>query len=214
MKMALLEELVPQLARAIAPGCEVVLHDARTRPATIRAIGNAHVTGRGVGDFMTLIAIDDVEEATVTEPLYNYISPTPSGARARVSVLPIRHEGEIIGWIAVNFLVEDLLTAQQAISFLVQSEHPGQRIRETFLANRSPAAAFDECLGAFGRAASQLGRAERIALVGQLRERGVFALRGAVDDVAQRMGVSRTTIYNYLALVEGEGSTGPEAAKT
>ncbi len=32
----------------------------------------------------------------------------------------------------------------------------------------------------------------------ELKERGVFITRGAVDEVASMLGVSRTAIYNYL----------------
>lgn len=31
-----------------------------------------------------------------------------------------------------------------------------------------------------------------------LQERGAFSLRGSVEDVADRLGVSRFTVYNYL----------------
>jgi predicted transcriptional regulator YheO len=33
----------------------------------------------------------------------------------------------------------------------------------------------------------------------------VFQLRNAVDDVADAMGVSRATIYNYLQAARGDG---------
>jgi predicted transcriptional regulator YheO len=35
-----------------------------------------------------------------------------------------------------------------------------------------------------------------------LDERGAFLLRGAVDDMARIMGVSRITIYNYLNAID------------
>jgi hypothetical protein len=44
----------------------------------------------------------------------------------------------------------------------------------------------------------QLSRKEKQAAVRMLDERGAFLLRGAVEDVAAMMGVSRITIYNYL----------------
>ncbi|MGI9606766.1 MAG: helix-turn-helix domain-containing protein [Acidimicrobiales bacterium] len=53
-------------------------------------------------------------------------------------------------------------------------------------------------------------RAEKQAAVRLLDERGAFLLRGAVDDIATVMGVSRITIYNYLNAIEpadGEGTT-------
>ncbi|MFN8051778.1 MAG: helix-turn-helix domain-containing protein [Acidimicrobiales bacterium] len=43
------------------------------------------------------------------------------------------------------------------------------------------------------------GKQQAIAI---LHERGAFTLRRSVDDVAEAMGVSRITIYNYLNALE------------
>ncbi len=43
-----------------------------------------------------------------------------------------------------------------------------------------------------------LSREEKQLAVRMLDERGAFILRRAVEDVADAMGVSRITIYNYL----------------
>jgi hypothetical protein len=43
-----------------------------------------------------------------------------------------------------------------------------------------------------------LGREDKQRAIRLLDERGAFTLRRAVEDVADAMGVSRITIYNYL----------------
>lgn len=43
-----------------------------------------------------------------------------------------------------------------------------------------------------------LSRAEKQRAIRLLDERGAFILRRAVEDVADAMGVSRITVYNYL----------------
>jgi hypothetical protein len=43
-----------------------------------------------------------------------------------------------------------------------------------------------------------LGRADKQRAIRLLDERGAFTLRRAVEDVADAMGVSRITVYNYL----------------
>jgi hypothetical protein len=45
---------------------------------------------------------------------------------------------------------------------------------------------------------TDLNREEKQQVVRALNDRGAFALRGAVEEVADLMGVSRITIYNYL----------------
>jgi len=49
-----------------------------------------------------------------------------------------------------------------------------------------------------GAALPDMSRAEKQAAVRRLDEHGAFLLRGAVDDIAQLMGVSRVTLYTYL----------------
>jgi hypothetical protein len=44
----------------------------------------------------------------------------------------------------------------------------------------------------------QLQREDKQLAVRLLHERGAFVLRKAVDDIADRMNVSRITVYNYL----------------
>ena len=58
-----------------------------------------------------------------------------------------------------------------------------------------------------GETAADWDRSQKQRVVRMLDERGAFLLRGAVDDIAQIMGVSRITIYNYLNAIE-TGSDG------
>jgi predicted transcriptional regulator YheO len=56
----------------------------------------------------------------------------------------------------------------------------------------------DEYLHECGRPVALMVKAERLELVRRLRDRGAFGMRGAVTDVASKLGVSRTAVYNYL----------------
>lgn len=65
-----------------------------------------------------------------------------------------------------------------------------------------------------GRPVAEMTRAEKQEVVAFLSERGVFMIRKAVEDVAERLGVTRFTVYNYLerlppasATMVGEGSS-------
>lgn len=49
-----------------------------------------------------------------------------------------------------------------------------------------------------GRPLAEMARDEKQTAVRRLDEQGAFLLRGAVDDVAGMMGVSRVTLYTYL----------------
>jgi len=202
-----LEDLVPQLARAIGPLCEVVLHQNTSRPPTIRAIGNGHVTNRSVGDLMTQILVNGDDDTNRSSPLFNYVSTMPDRRHIRVSVIPIRHSGEIIGYFAVNFLVHDLEQAIQALSILTRPEPHAETIVENFISPRqviSQTAA--EYLRSKGRTIAMLSKNERIDIVSHLKSRGVFRMRGAVEEVASLLQISRTAVYNYLSVSDRKRS--------
>lgn len=59
-----------------------------------------------------------------------------------------------------------------------------------------------------GAELADMKRADKQAAVRRLDERGAFLLRGAVDDVANRMGVSRVTLYTYLNAIRPEEDAG------
>lgn len=202
-KLRFLEDLVPSLARAIGPLCEVVLHENTTNPPTIRAIGNGHITNRSKGDLMTQIIIDGEDKTKMEAPLFNYGSIMPDGRKLRVSLIPLKDRGEVIGYISVNFLVHDLAIAMQALSVLTSPEPHDEAIKENFI---SPKQLVNDVANgyvhALGRPIRLLDKRERIEFLRQLKGRGVFSMRGATTEVAQLLGVSRTAIYNYLSELE------------
>lgn len=58
--------------------------------------------------------------------------------------------------------------------------------------------------GELGGRLAELGRVQKQVAVRLLDERGAFRLRRSINEVADVMGVSRITIYNYLNSIRGE----------
>ena len=56
-----------------------------------------------------------------------------------------------------------------------------------------------------GDALPALDRTGKQHAIRLLDQRGAFTLRGAVEDVADAMGVSRITVYNYLHAIHRAG---------
>jgi predicted transcriptional regulator YheO len=56
----------------------------------------------------------------------------------------------------------------------------------------------EENLNDRGRPAHLLTRAERIELRRRLKERGALNMRGAVEQIAASLNVSRAAVHNYL----------------
>lgn len=70
------------------------------------------------------------------------------------------------------------------------------------------AGALDRLLATIAREVGplhELDREGKQRVVRRLEELGAFTLRKAAEDVADALGVSRFTIYNYLTAVGGNG---------
>lgn len=83
-------------------------------------------------------------------------------------------------------------------------ERSGRTI--AYVRNAELHSALDRMIGAVERDAgarlSEMDRAEKQVAIRVLDEQGAFLLRGAVDQVARSMGVSRVTLYSYLNALE------------
>ncbi len=55
-----------------------------------------------------------------------------------------------------------------------------------------------------GRPCAEMDRSQKQDAVALLNERGAFTLRKSVEDVAEALGVSRFTVYNYLERAEAD----------
>ena len=51
---------------------------------------------------------------------------------------------------------------------------------------------------------SALSREERIAKIRFMDTRGIFQLKGSIEQVAERLGVNKVTVYSYLDEVRGK----------
>jgi predicted transcriptional regulator YheO len=60
-----------------------------------------------------------------------------------------------------------------------------------------------------GAPLGQLERENKQRAVRLLEDRGAFVLRRSVEDVADALGVSRITVYNYLNAMRDEPATRP-----
>jgi predicted transcriptional regulator YheO len=59
-------------------------------------------------------------------------------------------------------------------------------------------------IGSQGVAVELMQKTHKMAVIRQAQEQGFFMMRDAVDTIAQRLGISRFTVYNYLKEIEQE----------
>lgn len=182
------------IAALLAPQAEVVVHDLRND--RVAGIWNAF-SKRKVGDPSHLG--DDPELIGEKDVYGPYEKAAPDGGRLKSISAVLKDEtGRRIGLLCINFDLAIFDKAMALIGAFTESQQPrpepifAQDWREqinlgirAFLQERQ-------------LTLKALDRADRVALVGALDARNLFATRNAAQHVAQALGVSRATIYNLL----------------
>jgi predicted transcriptional regulator YheO len=106
--------MVPDLARALGPDHEVVLHDLRLTPNSIVAIGG-NLTGRSVGGPTTNLLLQLVHQGR-TDNVLRYQTRSANGRILRSSTLFIRDpDGRPVGCLCINTDITEWLGAQALV---------------------------------------------------------------------------------------------------
>jgi len=204
-----LKLVVDGIAATFGSRCEVVLHDLSDLDRSIVKITNGHVTGRTVGGSITDQGLKFLKSDSQEDLLINYASTTKDGRLLKSSTIVFRDDSrKPIAAICINFDVTDILNFNAAIQdiFMVSEEGEGKRPVETFETDIGSTLneIADRIIRKTGKAISSMGRGDKIEIVRQLEDQGVFLIKGAVKFIAKKLNVSKFTIYNYLDQVRTE----------
>ncbi|MER6734538.1 helix-turn-helix transcriptional regulator [Streptomyces puniciscabiei] len=194
------EKIAVALGRMFPGLCEVVLHDLRDPEHAIRAIEN-NLSGRRVGDSATELGLARIADPDYPSVIQNYPNQFPDGRPAKSTSIGIRNAaGEYIAALCLNLDVSVLSPVTLALSNLVATdtehrEQPLETLRDRTARELRQAVE----ARAAERAATprSLSREDKKALVRQLQRDGYFDSRDAAQTIADLLGVSRATVYNY-----------------
>lgn len=195
-----MEKVAVALGRMFPGLCEVVLHDLRDPQHAIRAIEN-NLSGRRIGDSATELGLARIADPQYPSVIQNYPNRFPDGRPAKSTSIGIRNgAGEYIAALCLNLDVSVLSPVTLALSNLVatDTEHRDQAL-ETLRDrnNRELRRAVEARAAERGGTPRSLGREDKRTLVRQLHQDGYFDSRDAAQAIADLLGVSRATVYNY-----------------
>ncbi|MEU2775170.1 PAS domain-containing protein [Streptomyces sp. NPDC007162] len=200
--IAALAPVVDGIVATFGSFCEVVIHDFRRPERSVVAIAGS-VTGRGVGGSMSEIGMKLLAAGDEAGDELNYLTRTRDGKLVKSSTMVLRDSaGTVFGALCVNLDVTVVNQMHALVGGLAGVDAvPGTAPTTTF--GDDITAVLDSVVDARqlrqNKPWHQLSRAERIELFQDLDRQGVFAVRGAVQQVATRLGISRASAYNYLA---------------
>ncbi|MFI7013947.1 transcriptional regulator [Streptomyces sp. NPDC050164] len=200
--LAALTPVVEGIAATFGPVCEVVLHDYRNQEKSVVAVAGS-VTGRTVGGAMSEIGMRVLARGDEATDELNYVTRTRNGALVKSSTMVLRDStGAVFGALCVNVDVSTVSQVHDLLGALAGRGAAPAELPTTTFGNDIDSvvdALVDAHQSKQRGSWAELDRAERLELFGGLDTRGVFAVRGAVEQVAARLGISRASAYNYLS---------------
>ena len=180
------------IAGTFGQDCEVVVHDLEDPERSVIYVANGTVTGRKKGQsFDHLVKNVLLNNRYQDDRVINYTFHA-GGKTIRSSSALIRDEkNAVIGMLCINYD----LTGCQALK---------KRI-DAFLAAEVMEVIDALILKIIGDVnVRELPRNRLVELVKFMDDKGIFLVKGAMDKVAELMGVSRVTIYSYLDEAKGK----------
>ncbi|MEW2256575.1 PAS domain-containing protein [Streptomyces sp. NPDC047869] len=194
------EKIAVALGRMFPGLCEVVLHDLRDPRHAIRAIEN-NLSGRRTGDSATELGLARIADPEYPSVIQNYPNRFPDGRPAKSTSIGIRNSaGDYIAALCLNLDVSVLSPVTLALANLVATgtEHREQPLETLRDRNARALRRAVEALAAErGGTPRSLSRDAKKALVRHLHAEGYFDSRDAARTIADLLGVSRATVYNY-----------------
>ncbi len=191
--------------------CEVLIHDLSDLSHSICYMVNNHITNRQVGGSITNYALELLQkkEYLNKDSVTNYTGTTKDGKKIlRSSTYFIKDDAQtVIGLLCVNIDITDVLRMQDCVSDLLMLNQPlnsdgGGKVKspERFdgLVDDIVQEIIDKVTLESGLKLIDSTIAEKRILIGKMETKGVFKFKGAVNTVANVLGVSTQTIYRYL----------------
>lgn len=219
------EDVMKLLAAFSGPNCEVVLHDLSDPVHSVVRVENGEVTGRAVGqglrhlvpNLLRMPRTDDGGLSSESPNLLPVYWLRSRGRLIRALSLLIRDDaGEVVGVLCINQDVTNVSAAAAQLASAVSRNTEAKDLQKDSDIElegsvlKTVYAMIDrmtERVRAGRSSSAVLTREERLPLVRFMDTRGVFLVKGALDYAAERLGVSKVTLYSDLDLLRRESES-------
>ena len=200
--LAFLKNEARGIAAMFGPNCETLVHDM-TRPGhPILAIYNGTVTGRDVGSTADIFGdIGDYDESVYFKKDYtNQLVLSRDGRTLKSSTFNVVGEDYHFA-LGINMDITHMVRATQMLSEM--SATSGE-LQQTLMqdARSQLEELLRECVSAVGKEPEAMKKTDRMRIIRMLYKRRAFTYQKSVAIVAERLNVSRYTVYKYMHELE------------
>lgn len=197
------EAVVDGLAMLIGSHCEIVLHSLQDLKCSAIRIANGEHTGRKIGSPITDLALRMLHDMTGADSSVSrcYFTRAKSGVLMKSVTTAIRNrEQRVIGLLCINMNLD--VPFSQIISTFMPPETQDQEAPSSVnfassvedLVMQTLEFTIEEVN--IDRTVSNNAKNRQIVL--NLYEKGIFDIKDAINQVADRLNISKHTVYLYI----------------
>lgn len=202
------------LHRTLGSEYEIILHDFQDGDYSIAYLANGHISGRSLDNPLKDETFRFIADKTVYENDYIVSNKgvTSKGKVIRSSTLFIKdNNNELTGMLCINFDGSKYVNLAKRILQLTHMENASieSEYLHTFEFKEGIPSSISEVtesivgdtLDFADIPIDRLNQEEKMSIVKQLNDKGIFMLKGAVSEVAEKLEVSEATLYRYIRAV-------------
>lgn len=199
--------LVDAITETFGKNCEVVLHDFSKPQKSIIKIANGHVTGRDVGGPATDLILSLLErKESKIDSLIGYSTKTKKGAELKSTTIFIKNnKNKIVGALCINIDITPYISIKNVFEELCclsnRVNRKGEKeVPEKFESNVDNLINefLEKSIKKIGKPVVHMTKEDNLQIMRDLKEKGLFLIKGAAKKVSKELNVSLATIYKYL----------------
>lgn len=216
--------LMSFISKAIGPDFEISLIDTKDGKNRIIAMEYGNISGRHVGEEISPLLKKSIEnkEYETTDYIANRTTYAKSGKPLRTSVFFIKDEdNNLEGIMCINFDDSRYEELGKKIMFLCHPDYYTEHritkqsdssdingdykdVGESMTIEETIESIVDNELNEVLIPVERLTQDEKIQIVKNLDNKGVFMMKGSVGIFSKKLDVSQASVYRYINIARGE----------
>lgn len=193
--------VIDGIAALIGEHCEIVLHSLEFLEHSAIYIVNGHNTNRKIGSPITdraLKSLHHMQTDSVSKP---YFTRAKGGVLMKSVTIAIRNgKQHVIGLICININLD--VPTSQFLSYFIAPQETNDSVNFASSVEDLVAQTIESTIDEIQTDRNIANNNKNRHIVTTLFEKGIFDIKDAINQVAERLDISRHTVYLYIRQIK------------
>ncbi|MDH2924691.1 putative transcriptional regulator YheO [Nicoletella semolina] len=193
--------VVDGIAALLGENCEIVLHSLEFLEHSAIYIVNGHNTDREIGSPVTdraLRSLHQMQTDSVSKP---YFTRAKGGVLMKSITIAIRNaKQQPIGLICININLD--VPVSQFLNTFIAPQETESTVNFASSVEDLVSQTIESTIEAISNNRNVANNSKNRQIVIELFEKGIFDIKDAINQVAERLNISRHTVYLYIRQIK------------